>query len=265
MHVACLLGPKAKTKTVAKAMAAGIARYGDTASVLRCETAAPGFDCAVMYGWINRAHLRRFPQFVYADLGFWCRDSHYRLSVNGWSPEAYVRAGLPPYRLAAFGVRVLPWHRTGREILIMGATAKSAPEHGYAYMQWEAEAATAALAFGRPVVYRPKPTDPNKQRLPVKGVGYDADRPVDEALRAAWCVVTHHSNAAIDALIAGVPVHCALGAAAAFSVPMTQIGDPPLLDGREQFLADVAWLNWSVPEMHNGAAWAHLRERKLIQ
>jgi hypothetical protein len=265
MNVACLVGPKNKTKVVARAMAQGIEAYGDRAPVARADIAATGFDCAVMYGWINRANLRRFPQFIYADLGFWCRESHYRFSVNGWSPDAYVRAGLPMERLQTFGVRVRPWHRSGKEILIMGATAKSAPEHGFAYMEWEAAAAKAALKSGKPVVYRPKPRDVNSHKLPVAGVGYDASRTIDAALDAAWCVVTHHSNAAIDALVHGVPVHSASGAAAAFSVPLASVGDPPLLEGREQFLADVAWLQWSVAEMKSGAAWAHLRERGLIK
>ena len=57
---------------------------------------------------------------------------------------------------------------------------------------------------------------------PIPGSGYDK-RPISEALSNAWAWVTHHSNSAVDALLAGVPVHCEIGAAAAMSVPLDQI------------------------------------------
>lgn len=93
-------------------------------------------DAAVMYGWKLSAHLKRYPQFVYADLGYWKRDTHYRMVANGWGPESYVRAGMPDDRLTSFGVSVAPW-RDGREVIVAGATRKSCIQHGYPYMQWE--------------------------------------------------------------------------------------------------------------------------------
>jgi hypothetical protein len=76
--------------------------------------------------------------------------------------------------------------------------------------------------------------------------------------------VTHHSNTAIDALVEGIPVHCEEGAAAAFSVPLETAANPERLEGREQFIADVSWLNWSVQEMERGESWAHMKERGLV-
>ena len=54
-------------------------------------------------------------------------------------------------------------------------------------------------------------------------------------------------------------MHCQTGAATAFSVPLEAMADPPRLDVREQFLADVAWLQWTLDEMRSGECWAHLR------
>lgn len=99
--------------------------------------------------------------------------------------------------------------------------------------------------------------------MPIPGAGYD-QRPISEALGNAWAWVTHHSNSAVDALLAGVPAHCEMGAAAALSIPLDQIAEPVLPAGRDQFLADVAWLQWSLDEMRSGAAWAHLKDRGLV-
>jgi hypothetical protein len=92
-------------------------------------------------------------------------------------------------------------------------------------------------------------------------VGYDL-RPISEALASARAIVTHHSNVAVEALAAGVPVHCFTGAAAACSVPLDRLCERP--EGREQFLADVAYLQWSLDEMRSGAYWAHIKERGVI-
>jgi len=263
MKVACLTHHRLhRYRDIAEAMAKGIAACGDV-PIIREITApmSPGVDCAVAYGWKRHLTLERYPRFIYADLGYWHRESHYRFSINGWSPDRYVKAGLSDSRLSGFGVSVKPWRSSGDEIVIAGSTAKSCAEHGFSYMGWERRVAEALQDCGKRVVYRPKPKDKNARLM--EGFGYD-DRPLAEALKSAWAWVTHHSNSAIDALTAGVPVHCATGAAAAFSVPMDQIADPPLLEGREQFLADVAWLQWTLDEMRSGQAWAHMKERGLL-
>jgi hypothetical protein len=51
--------------------------------------------------------------------------------------------------------------------------------------------------------------------------------------------VAHHSNAAVDALLAGVPCICPDGVASVLSGhDLTQIESPPMPDGREQWAAD---------------------------
>lgn len=263
LKVACLTHPgKRRYRLVAEAMAVGVARCGDvpylhSVSGPKMQLA----DVAVCYGWKKRAQYIGYPKFVYADLGFWRRDTHYRLVVGGWGPERYVRAGLPSSRLAKLGVDIKPWKEGGDTIIIAGSTGKSCAEHGIAYRSWEMRAAQLLRDSGKRIVYRPKPTDPFKAPLP--GVEYD-QLPIDESLSGACALVTHHSNAAVHALAAGIPIHCEVGAAAAFSVPMFDIANTPRLDGREQFLADVAWLNWSLDEMRAGEAWAHMKERGLL-
>lgn len=252
MDVACLIAPsRARSKLIAQSMTQGVIACGDRAVVGGQAHACIG------YGWKFWRTYRQYKAYAYADLGYWQRDRYYRFSVNGWSPERYVRQGLPSSRFERLGLDIKPWRTGGAEIIVAGSTSKACQDHGMAYQAWEMRAIERLKATGRPVVYRPKPNDPRATQI--AGVPMDR-RPIKEALASAYAVVTHHSNTAIDALLAGVPVHCETGAAAAFSVPMESLDDAPLLDGRDQFLFDVAWLQWTVDEMRSGEAWAHLRK-----
>lgn len=250
MDVVCLSGPRKHQKRIAEAMAQGVRAAGD-----RLVTGVKA-DACVAYGWKWRSRFAPFKSYAYADLGYWNRDAYYRFAVSGWSPERYVRQGLPATRFELLGLRIKPWRTGGREIVVAGSTAKACADHGVAYQSWERRVIARLTGCGRPVVYRPKPNDRNA--TPIAGT-LDR-RPVSEMLASAYAVVTHHSNTALDALLAGVPVHCETGAAAAFSVPLDQISESPLRDGREQFLFDVAWLQWTLDEMRTGEAWKHLRQ-----
>jgi hypothetical protein len=262
LKVVCLTDHRlSRYRHIAMAMTEGIERCGDKAVISDLREPAVAGDAAVMWGWKKNALFAPYRQFVYADLGYWARDQYYRVGVNGWSPEKYVCAGLPSSRFEALGLEIKPWQTGRNEILIAGCSPKSALDHGLEYMAWEAQAAQQLAKCGAPLMYRPKPTD--KLKTPLAGVGYD-QRPVGDALRTARAVVTHHSNAAIDALLAGIPAHSETGAAAVMSLPLNQLLEAPEPAGRAQFLHDIAWLQWTLAEMRSGACWAHLKERGLI-
>lgn len=252
MAVIVLSNPhQRRARLIADFMTQGIRACGEKI------TAKPSkADVVVSYGWKRKEIYRQYPNFVYADLSYWDRDNYHRFAVNSWGPERYVRAGLPSTRFDRLGLKIKPWRTDGDEIVVAGHSHKSAIDHGLAYQEWETRTIQKLLNSGRKVVYRPKPGD--KHLRPIEGVEID-DRPIGESLASAWAWVTHHSNSAVDALLAGVPVHCEIGAAAAFSVPLSDIQTPPLLEGREQFLYDVAWLQWTYDEMRSGECWHHLR------
>lgn len=171
-----------------------------------------------------------------------------------------MKAGLPASRLQSLGVVIKPWRNGSGEVLLAGSSAKSAAQHGIAYMGWETQMAGKLQALGYRVTYRPKPGD--KQARHISGCRLDTG-PLEASLARASAVVTHHSNLAVQALAEGVPVHCVTGAAAAFSNPLDALLDRQ--EGREQFLADVAWLQWNMDEIRAGACWRHLKDRGLIQ
>jgi hypothetical protein len=264
MKVICLdLPPARRYHTIASAMAEGIRRCGDKALVVdarRSRTVLPAGDVAVMYGYKRNALLRRYPQWLYADLGYWRRGDAHRICANDWSPHQRMGRNMSHHRFDSLGIHTKPWRTAGTEILIAGSSRKACTDQGLGYMEWEERIAKQLANCGRPLMYRPKPKDPERRRI--AGIGYD-ERPLQESLASAYAVVTHHSNVAVDALLAGVPVHCETGVAAAFSVPLAQIANAPLLAGREQFLSDVAWLEWTTEEIRAGECWRYAREHML--
>lgn len=255
MLVACITSPsRHRYRVVASAMAQGVKVCKDTPISATVYGGYFPANVGLGYGWKYNHVLKRYPKYVYFDLGYWDRERYYRWSMNGWSPT--LKRGMPPDRFRSFGLDIKPWRTGCDEIIVAGSTLKAAQEHGLRYQEWETKAIQRLQGLGKRVVYRPKPND--KFATPIPGAAFD-QRPISEALASAHGWVTHHSNSAVDALLAGVPVHCETGAASHFSVPMETMGDPELLPDREQFLYDVAWLQWTLEEMRSGEAWRHIR------
>lgn len=257
--VACLIDPqKFNYRKIANAMALGITKAGDRPTTKSIYSVIQKFDVGVMYGWKHNAILRMYPKFVHADLGYWQRSTHWKIVANGFSPAPYVRANLPPQRFEKLGIRIKPEHR-GKKIIIAGSSLKSAQLHGLQHMAWETQKAKEFLAQGMDVVYRPKPKDAYKRAIP--GCGYDTG-PLD--FSDCMALVTHHSNVALDALVNGVPVYCHTGAASVMNFDLEQIQSPLIPEGREQFLWDCAYLQWTLEEMRSGECWSHLKSRGLV-
>lgn len=164
--------------------------------------------------------------------------------------------GMQSDRFAALGIEVLPEH-SGAYVLVLGASQKSSAQHGFGYMRWEMKVCEKLLGLGARVLFRPKPKDVHARSI--RGTTHASRGPVEALFADASLVVAHHSNACLEAVVAGCAVHCVTGIAAERSVPLETWRDPPRLPGREQFLADAAYTQWTVDEMRSGEAWRHMR------
>lgn len=273
MKVACHYDPgNVRSTHIAQAMAAGVRACGHAVTLVPGFKDGPAGDVGVAYGW---AHPKLYEQyrragghFAYVDLGWWDRkpptavlDGFHKVVVDAREPTAYFRANLPGDRFARQGLTVAPWRAGGKHVLLAGMSAKSAHTRGFLPQQWEfATVEMLRRITDRPIIYRPKPSWVGAS--PIAGTIFSpAAQPLDAVLRRAWAVVTLHSNVAVDGLLAGVPVNVTDGVAAAFSTPLTSIETPLLPEGRERLMADIAYCQWSVPEMASGACWRHLCER----
>jgi hypothetical protein len=107
----------------------------------------------------------------------------------------------------------------------------------------------------RRVVYRPKPN--NEAPL-----GIDCEQissgPIEEVLRGAFLVVCRHSNVAVDACIAGIPVVCEGGAASAIYGNDLTAPRTVSREDRARFLQRLAWWQWSRSQIQHGEFWLWL-------
>lgn len=262
-------------------MAAGIKACGDEPTVLSEShyKGEHGFDIAVFYGLEGNLPLifRDYAASswaVYVDLGYWGRREggrwagYHKVVVNGRHPNAYYRK--PQHdrrRISHFrGLLAEPWQTNGNHILLAGMGDKGALAEGFEPEQWERQAIEIIRSrTERPILYRPKPSW--KKARPIPGTLYSdpKQKVVEDELRNCHAVVTHHSNVAVDALVAGTPTFCVGGVAVDFSCKrLEQIERPIYPEGRDAWMADLAYTQWSVQEMANGDCWRHLRAEGLI-
>ena len=236
----------------------------------------PQYDVVIFYGLASGLDrlfrdYRERRKAVYIDLGYWGRrklsrfDGYHKVSVNDRHPTAYFQQR--PHASDRFDrhrVAIRPWRTEGRHILVAGMSAKAATAERLLPNQWERDTiARLRRLTRRPIIYRPKPNW--AEAKPIEGSTFDRDTPLEQALRDCHAVVTHHSNVAVDALLAGVPCICPGGVASVLSGhSLDQIESPPMPDGREQWAADLAYTQWSVDEMKQGLAYRYLEDEGLI-
>jgi hypothetical protein len=272
MRVVCLRNEDGgRSRHIAEALAEGFRRHGYQVATTYAYGAVQG-DLVAAYGWRNapvfQAYKAAGAHFLYVDLGYWNRkpsngprDGHHKVSLDDWCPTACMRRGCPDDRFRALNIEVRNT-RPGRNVLIAGMSAKSAAHHGYAPDQWE-KAAIAELqrATPRPLVYRPKPSW--QGAVPLPGAGYSVGNvPLADLLAGAHMLVTHHSNAAVDAIVAGVPVYCEKGVGSLLSTASLSDVEAPRRSSdaeRRALLADISYCQWTPAEMRSGICWDYMR------
>lgn len=273
-----------RSKITCEAMLAGIKRVGDS-PIYRNEADYRGkveADAAVFYGMAGNLG-RIFDDYraagkpvVYIDLGYWGRrqngtsigrwKGYHKISVNSRHPTAYFQKFKHgSERAERLGVTLSPWRARGKHILVAGMGAKAARFEGLGLLEWEkATVAELRQRTDRPIVFRPKPNCSFSH--PIEGSRFSpGTQPLADVLADCHAVVTHHSNVAVEALVAGVPTFCWGGVATPLSLQdLRQIEEPALPDARQRWLNDVTFCQWSVLEMTEGAAWCHLKDEGLV-
>lgn len=196
---------------------------------------------------------------------------HLRVCIDGDSPLPYLmRQNRSGERWEALKLKPSPQRKSGPidSIVLALSSQKYCTFHGLG----DATDYAAGLArqcrsqSRRPIIYRPKPSWHDFK--PIEGTRLS--RPPEylpSILETAHVLVTHGSSAAVDAIIQGVPA-IALGECAASPVAgksVEDVRDPPFPsdDQREQWLANLAWCQWSVRELQSGEAWAFLRREVM--
>lgn len=196
-------------------------------------------------------HRARGGRVVVWDLGYWAREEAMRLAIDSLHPSA-AQLALAPAAGQRFHVPLQALANPAGPILLVGLGDKSAALYGLSPMQWERQALARIRQAhpGRPVLWRPK----GRRVVPLAGTMLCHGMPIEAALAGCSLVVCRHSNVAVDACAAGVPVQCEDGAALA----LYGAGPAPAAADRAEFLRRLGWWCWRPGEA--GQAWEWIRK-----
>jgi len=277
-------GPDRNRETlIGEALAKGMAVHGDElVMVPKGEYKGPmaGIDAAMMFGVKSkkmfRPHIDLGIPAIYVDKGYLgprgpeARGRYFKFSVNAMHPIAYFQAERRDRdRFDALKITPAGWRKSRDDSHILVALSSQK------YCDWVGQGNATKYAAKlvkqitnesggkRHIVYRPKPSWPDAEA--VKGAGFS--RPperIRDVLRGCHALVTHGSNAAIDALLVGVPA-IVLGDGIAKPVAgqsVKKIKRPyaPSRHALNQWLADLAYCQWNIEELASGEAWKHIKQ-----
>lgn len=242
--------PRAETALAGLATAIAV----DGRSVTTSRSYTGGSDLLIVWGpgGLDRVFpMRRQQQaggrVVCLDLAYWHRERKVRVSIDAPHPQAWVlRQTWPADRVLADRIPMTNlWDPKG-PVLIAGIGDKARAQYGAEVDAWQQTMRVEAKRRGYTVKDRPK------RAAQVT--------PIESALRGVALVVTWHSNVAVDAIRAGIPVICRDGAAAAVC-PSTWPEELQPLDRatRDRFLSNLAWFQWDMGT-EAAACWTWLQE-----
>lgn len=273
-----------RSRAVCLAMEAGIRKVGDRVQRVSClRYRSPTSEIAVFYG-LASGLAKVFKDYcasprlraVYIDLGYFARKEggsrftgHHKISVDARHPTSYFQDhDHDGTRLARLGIDIEPWRERNPRghILLAGMGPKGAGAENYAPLAWETEATRVIKQHtSRRIVYRPKPNWIHAKPIPGTEFSQPGKRTLAEDLRGCHAIVSHHSNANVEALAKGVPSFTVAGVASVLSLSdLTQIREPINDGDREKFLRDVSYQQWSVAEMALGLPWRYLKDSGVI-
>lgn len=188
-------------------------------------------------------------EFIYWDRGY-CRrifstwlpratedSGYYRWTLNAFQMRT-IR-DVPKDRWAALRTAQTPWAGSGRHIVIAQPSATYDAFHRtHGWLDEMVE--TLKRYTDRPLIIREKLSA----------------TPLAAELKGAHALVTHQSNAAVEAVIMGCPVFVDPGSAAAL-VGQTDLSliETPIYPDRKPWLCSLAYSQYSESELLNGVLW----------
>ena len=184
----------------------------------------------------------------YGDHGYLGRHQYYRITRNAYQADG--RQPAHGFRFRQLGLSIAPWQTTGRHVLVCPQSPTYGRLFGFDMDDWLQQVLTTLRHH----------TD---RALRVRTKRESTDRPIAVDLHEAHALVTYSSSAALDGLLAGVPVFVLAPFAAAYRMgtpDLTRIEAPVYPDDRAPFFASLAAQQWTLAEIASGAAWRDLQE-----
>jgi hypothetical protein len=257
-------------------------------SVMVCQAFAKGANSPIvppyplrpgdvfMYGALRGLlptyyHAKREGRALYyADNGYFLpgksETSYFRITRNALQHNGEGKA--TPEALArwrALNIPIKPWRVSGAHVLVCPPGRLFGATFGFDADQWlEDTVEELKKHTDREIRFRLKMSwndakpayMKNWRGIPKTSVA----TPLADDLVDCWALVTHSSNAAVEAVLAGVPVfHTApCGASVVGLSDLSRIEQPRMDGDREAMAAVLAANQWTLPEMRSGKCWSDL-------
>lgn len=259
-------------------------------SALVCTAFAQGAKCPIvpqtpllpgdvfMYGALRgllptlRQARREQRNWFYGDNGYMLpgkdESSYFRITRNALQIDG--SGPIPDSgtdRWKQLGLSLKPWRKTGSHIVVCPPGRLFGATFGFSADEWlEQTLETLRQHTDREIRVRAK-VSWNDAKAPdivsLKGVSKTSvPKPLADDLADAWALVTRSSNAAVEALLAGVPVFATepCGSSAMGLADLTKIEAPRTDGDREHWAAVLSCNQWTLPEMRDGTCWKMLNE-----
>lgn len=286
MKVGLIFSDNRLKELLMPALEAGFKVHGDTSTQIpfleyRARGGPGDYDIAVFVGVRRRKlfdeHRDKKIHTLLIDKGYFDRKRYFRFSLDGFQPSYLDQMRMSEQRFRTLNKPVWPKKQEPLDpcVVYAGSSDKYGMWHGLGDVSEYAAKVCAELRRVLndqvKVVYRPKPSwwvkDRCDKRVP-EGTRLSDGRheTLVHILPNCVCLVTHGSNAAVEALLYGVPV-CVLSKHG--DTPIYQLAEKnitrvlkpywPTDAERMQVFANMAWCQFTVQEMAQGIAWGAVR------
>lgn len=173
-------------------------------------------------------------------------------------------ADMPDDRATAMGLKLEPWKTEAGPIVIAGQLPNDFSLDGLDINEWVLDVASHVQRMSRyPVIIRPHPLDLSPDWIFAgSSLGVEVSREtVQHDLARAGTWIAYTSGSAVDAVMAGVPTICMSEANFAREVSSHSLKylDKPWTGDRAQWLANLAYAQWTRDEIGDGLCWRSIR------
>lgn len=184
-------------------------------------------------------------------------NHHYAAGFNGLNGRADFRnKSMDDERWRVLNTPLRPYS-PGEKVVLCGQVPWDASVDMHDHVKWLRQTASNLQKItSRKIVFRPHPLAPIP---PIQGCEF-SQRPLEEDLKNAHCVVTFNSNSAVEAAIYGKPVFAFDEGSMVWDIANKSLldVDAPNYPDRKQWANNLAYAQWTLNEMRDGVTWRHL-------
>jgi hypothetical protein len=283
MRITIYAAEKSREDRVVASLANGFRRHGEHVDIVLTHHSTepvPGNHLCVFVG-VRRKSRRVYlaakaagQQTLMLDKGYFERGAYHRFSLNAPQPVYVKDMKYDNARLKTFNWKPARRMVDAGDIVYVESTQKYYDFHGLGPVHDYSEGVcndikSMILEHHDPMfrlVHRPR-VSPSSKLAPVEVAdAVQVKGSFAELLLRAYCVVTHGSNAGVEAFAAGVPV-ISLGSAETFPVHdlvnagLDRLFNLSITTGKavQHRLAQLAWCQFNHHEVTSGFAWEHVK------